>query len=396
MEYLITMEKVKLKYASLDTYGDVIKELGKGTFGKVLLYKKDDKQYAVKQTLFSDASGHISQDLLTELSTYTTIDHPNIIKLVDATFKSKTSPIIEAYTILDFAEYGTLGDAFHKNKKCTNALSLIYQLLCGVSYLHSNNILHRDLKPQNVLVKDGCLVKIGDVGLSNALSCSHKIPQTYNIGTLWYRAPELAFGGLYTAAADMWSVGCIIFEMITDKFFSRVDSDESLIEIISFRIGALDTGSWPSVEALPKYVDLHPWSYNFPPPSPGNIRLDQQTEISIPLITNLMVWNPSERDSVYELLQDTVFDSVRNESLEILPKPKGCLDNLNSRKIMLDPAKPYPGGITEDKVRLVKDELFDLHRDQKINPYVYAYFSQLFDIVLDKLDIKDENVFQTG
>ena len=88
----------------------------------------------------------------------------------------------------------------------------LYQLLRGLKYIHSANVLHRDLKPNNLLVSEDCDLKIADFGLARTFSESDLM--TEYVVTRWYRSPELLLNTSgYTAAVDMWSVGCILMEL---------------------------------------------------------------------------------------------------------------------------------------------------------------------------------------
>lgn len=90
----------------------------------------------------------------------------------------------------------------------------LYQLLRGLKYVHSANVLHRDLKPSNLLLNANCDLKIGDFGLARTTSETDFM--TEYVVTRWYRAPELLLNCTeYTAAIDMWSVGCIFGEIAT-------------------------------------------------------------------------------------------------------------------------------------------------------------------------------------
>jgi len=94
---------------------------------------------------------------------------------------------------------------------------ILYQILIGVCVMHQNQILHRDIKPDNILIDDEDIIKIADFGLSRIFYEPGR-PYTPNVQTLWYRAPELLLGSRdYTMAIDMWSVGCIFYELVEKK-----------------------------------------------------------------------------------------------------------------------------------------------------------------------------------
>ena len=94
---------------------------------------------------------------------------------------------------------------------------IIYQLLKGIKYIQSADIIHRDLKPSNLLINSECLVKIADFGLARSVNQSEDRDtiMTEYVATRWYRAPEIVLGSnKYSKAVDMWSVGCILAELI--------------------------------------------------------------------------------------------------------------------------------------------------------------------------------------
>lgn len=165
------------------------------------------KVVAMKKIDLNEKEG-MPSTALREISILKSTNHKNIVELLQIIHKEDMLILIFEFVDFELLKYIEIhGDILY----------LIQQLIDGIRYLHSQNIIHRDLKPSNILVtKDGVL-KIADFGLARAIS-PMDFSYSSEVVTLWYRAPELLLGNLnYLHEIDIWSFGCIVYEMVTMK-----------------------------------------------------------------------------------------------------------------------------------------------------------------------------------
>ncbi|XP_015742404.2 cyclin-dependent kinase 2 [Coturnix japonica] len=136
--------------------------------------------------------------------------------------------------------------------------SYLFQLLQGLAFCHAHRVLHRDLKPQNLLINADGAIKLADFGLARAFGVPVRT-YTHEVVTLWYRAPEILLGcKYYSTAVDIWSLGCIFAEMVTRRALFPGDSEIDQLFRIFRTLGTPDEASWPGVTALPDYKPSFP------------------------------------------------------------------------------------------------------------------------------------------
>jgi len=192
------------------------KELGKGAFGSVTIVKRkeDQKIYAMKRVKIGRLSQKEKLNSFNEVRILASIEHKNIIGYKEAFFddKSKTLNIV-----MEYADGGDLNTQIKeiKQKKLffeeKQIWSTLIQILEGLNYLHKSSIIHRDLKSANIfLTKDG-IVKIGDLNVSKILT--KMVTTNTQTGTPYFASPEIWNDQPYDYKCDIWSVGCIIYEM---------------------------------------------------------------------------------------------------------------------------------------------------------------------------------------
>lgn len=193
-----------------------------------------------------------------------------------------------------------------------------YQVLLGLQHCHAHSIMHRDLKPQNLLVDVAArTIKLADFGLGRVFSLP-VAKYTHEVVTLWYRAPEILLGTkCYSTAVDVWSVGCIFAEMLLGRsLFCGECELEQLLAI--FRIlGTPTNQTWPGVKSLRDWHVYPSWT---PTPLASAVRWPKPPSAdAIDLIEGMLQLDPAKRLTTMDALKHPYFDAIRDE----YPSPIG-------------------------------------------------------------------------
>ncbi|KAG1667982.1 hypothetical protein FOA52_000626 [Chlamydomonas sp. UWO 241] len=194
----------------------VHKLLGKGSYGKVYKVQRetDGQFYALKETELGAMSQAERMDAVNEVRLLVSISHPSVIRYHEAFLNGN-----KLCVVMEYAPFGDLKYYVSKGLRLNapfpeEAIWRIFLQLCqGLSALHANNIIHRDIKPANIFLCQNDVLKIGDLGVAKALN-RIDFAKT-QIGTPVYMAPEVWTGKLYSYSSDLWSLGCVLYEMMT-------------------------------------------------------------------------------------------------------------------------------------------------------------------------------------
>lgn len=220
------------------------------------------------------------------------------------------------FLVLDFVEHDlrTLLESLSEPFLPSETKTLLLQLVSGVSYLHTNWILHRDLKTSNLLLSNRGVLKIADFGMARYYA-SPAPPMTQLVVTLWYRSPELLLGAdVYSTEVDMWSIGCIFGELLLkDPLLTGQNEVEQLTKIFEL-CGIPTDATWPSFRRLPNARSLRLPSN---PSSHGSVlrsKFPFLTSSGSSLLTSLLSLDPARRPSAQEVLDHGYFKED--------PKPK--------------------------------------------------------------------------
>lgn len=206
-------------------------------------------------------------------------------------------------------------------------------MLCrAVWFCHSNFVLHRDIKPNNLLIAANGEIKLADFGLARSFAdpFAH---MTYNTITKWYRPPELYYqASYYSGAVDIWSVGCVFAELVLRRVFLPAipDTDINMVALISSTLGTPTEDNWPGVSKLRGYVpvakeDVKPlrsrdeWDTQFRAIGP----------VGVDLMTKMFALDPRKRLDAKQVLQHEWWTALpRPSRLEDLPRKGGGLETM--------------------------------------------------------------------
>ena len=328
---------------------DIIQKLGKGAYGIVwkAIDRKTKHTVALKKIFDAFQNSTDAQRTYREimfLQEFST--HENIIKLLGV---HKADNDKDIYLVFEFMETdlhavirGNILEEIHKRY-------IIYQLLKALKYMHTGEVLHRDLKPSNLLLNSECLMKVADFGLARSVaSLMHKDEEnqeenpilTEYVATRWYRAPEILLGSTtYTKGVDMWSVGCIIGELLSGKPMFPGTSTMNQIDRILEITG---TPSEEDIEAINSpFASTMLGTLNQTKPKDLREVFPNVSEDILDLLRKTLHFNPNKRITAEEALSHefvSKFHDIQNEpscsSPIIIPidddKKLGILDYRNA------------------------------------------------------------------
>ena len=200
----------------------VIQQLGEGSFGKAFLCKResDDSLCVIKQILIEGMDKKEKDDVLNESIILAKLDHLNIIKFFEVFESNKPKHMVNIVT--EYADGGDLSEKIkekkNKNNNFTESEILDYftQICLAIKHIHEKKIIHRDLKSGNIFLTKNGLVKLGDFGIAKRFQKTMDKAKTF-IGTPYYLSPEIINGKPYDSKSDIWSLGVLLYEMMTFK-----------------------------------------------------------------------------------------------------------------------------------------------------------------------------------
>ncbi|PKU73154.1 mitogen-activated protein kinase 2 [Dendrobium catenatum] len=300
------------RYVQYNVYGNLfevstkyvppIRPIGRGAYGIVCaaVNSQTREEVAIKKIGSAFDNRIDAKRTLREIKLLRHMNHDNIIAIKDIIRPPQRENFNDVYIVYELMDTD-LQQIIRSNQPLTDdhCQYFLYQILRGLKFVHSAHVLHRDLKPSNLLLNANCDLKIGDFGLARTTSETDFM--TEYVVTRWYRAPELLLNcSEYTAAIDIWSVGCILGEIVTrEALFPGRDYVHQL-RLITELIGSPDDTSLGFlrsdnarryVKQLPQYPRQR-FCARFPNTSIG----------AVDLLEKMLVFDPSKRITVDEAL----------------------------------------------------------------------------------------------
>ncbi|XP_061693343.1 cyclin-dependent kinase 1 isoform X1 [Syngnathoides biaculeatus] len=289
-----------------------IEKIGEGTYGVVYRgrHKATGQIVAMKKIRLESEEEGVPSTAVREVSLLQELKHPNVVRLLDVLMQESRLYLIFEFLSMDLKKYL---DSIPSGQYMDLMLvkSYIYQILEGIYFCHCRRVLHRDLKPQNLLIDNKGVIKLADFGLARAFGVPVRV-YTHEVVTLWYRAPEVLLGSpRYSTPVDIWSAGTIFAELATKKPLFQGDSEIDQLFRIFRTLGTPDNVVWPDVESLPDYKST------FPKWKPGNLsslvkNLDKN---GFDLLAKMLAYNPAKRISAREAMTHAYFDDLDKSTL---------------------------------------------------------------------------------
>lgn len=270
---------------------EYLRVIGKGSYGEVWLakHKKDKKQYVLKRMNLQRASKRERTSAEQEAKLLSKLKHPNIVSYKDS-FETRDGKL---HIAMQYCEGGDLYTRLKEQKGIPleerQVVEWFVQIAMALQYMHERNILHRDLKTQNIFLTKSKIIKVGDLGIARVLESASDMATTL-IGTPYYMSPELFSNKPYNHKSDVWALGCCVYEMTTLKHaFNAKDMNSLVYKILKGKT----------------------------PPMPRQYGTDLQD-----LMRQMLDQNPDRRPSVNRILRNPFIK--RNIAIFLEDTKRGC------------------------------------------------------------------------
>lgn len=289
-----------------------IEKIGEGTYGVVYKAKNVEtgQIVALKRIKLDSEDEGLPATAIKEISLLKGLNHPNIVRLHEVVHEEKKLTLVFEYLDFDLKKF--MDEKKKKGDKLSPDIvkSFLYQLLKGIAFCHEQRVLHRDLKPQNLLINKKGELKLADFGLARSFGIPVR-SKSHEVVTLWYRAPDVLMGSTkYSATIDIWSAGCIFAEMVNVRpLFPGKNNADQLLQIFKV-MGTPSEKEWPTIKSLPEYDPNWP---NYPAQKVTSIVPGLSAD-GYDLLQKMVEYDPTKRISSTAALKHPYFKDRKEPS----------------------------------------------------------------------------------
>ena len=301
------------------------KKIGQGAYGVVFkaIDKKTKEQVALKKLFGAFQDEVDSQRTFREVMLLQELNgHDNIIRLLNVI---KAENDLDLYLVFDYMEADLFNVIRANILQDIHKKFIIYQILKAIKFIHSADIIHRDLKPSNIFINSDCHIKLGDFGLARTLGHNPHIQNmvTEYVATRWYRAPEMILAAQkYGKPIDMWSVGCILYELLVGTPLLPGKSTKEMMKMMFGVTGFPDRKEYNEVknECKIQHIDYDDLLQEKIKKKKNILQMVSgytHDEVAIDLLLKLLVFNPKKRLTAEEALEHPYVADFHNLEEEI-------------------------------------------------------------------------------
>jgi len=286
-------------------------KIGEGTYGVVYKARslRDDAMVALKRIRLDQDDEGVPSTAIREISLLKELRHENVVSLLEVIHEETKLYLVFEYLDLDLKKH--MDSSPHISNDRMVIKGYVYQMCAGIAFCHSHRVLHRDLKPQNLLIDTtNNVLKLADFGLARAFGIPVRA-YTHEVVTLWYRSPEILLGiRHYSTPVDVWSIGCIMAEMINHAPLFPGDSEIDELFKIFKMLGTPCKTLWPEAMQLPDYQEGFPkWK-----PKPWEALCPALDADGVDLLSQLLQYSPEKRITAKAALAHPWFDDYREKT----------------------------------------------------------------------------------
>lgn len=301
----------KDQQSCMDKY-EKIRKIGEGSYGQVFKCrnKETGQIVAIKKFLESGDDPAIRRIAMREIKMLKHLKHENLVNLIEV-FKTRRKQ--KLHLVFEYCDRTVLDELVANPKGVPEPMikRIAYQVLKAVDFCHSHNCIHRDVKPENILITKQNVVKLCDFGFARILVQNENF--TEYVATRWYRAPELLVGDTqYGTPVDVWAIGCVFCELFSGQPLLPGNSDldqlylikKAFGNLIDHHIKTLQNNSYYRGVAIPEPETMEPLERKFP----------YVSENALNFMKCCLAMDPSKRWSCEQLLDHSYFDNYLIET----------------------------------------------------------------------------------